>query len=626
MEGNIEKVLDSRQRELQTLKRKRATRCAAHFTGATHTDFPLFPAFNTLGKQRKLKGLRSKHSSSGSHFRRSFLKCYVNFMKSGMPQRLMFYQNGEWTDFPGDLIGMVRKDLVIKKATSEIALNGRHYVLDFLHMFKMDLETGFQQPIAWIDEAGRCFFPETFSNGDPDDDDEPYSDRAYENVKSQDPVFAESCGSRDIKLQLEIEINGVGKSMFKECSGESNALIKKIHIEQEPCTNPYIVDAEDSCNREPTVRVETVKGNEEMEAKSLSINGSLSGKLNCDSARKMFLEGMGAFYGTDIIDIYPCLGTSLQSRRALFENQAEITKECRGDANVQYAWLASSKEALSTLMVHGLGYCGRSTIKSTYGIGVHMAAADFPSISARLSDGDENDVRYMVLCSVIMGRMEVIPLGSKQCYPSSNDFDSGTDNLENPKQYIIWNMNMNTHIHPEFIVSFKVPSGTEGSPVGSELKHDVSGVTSSSSRPLNRLQTEPSTMNVGVDEKPISGSVRPQGSDCRLISDSGRSVENAASLGSSTSRIPRSPWMPFPMLFAAISSEVPPKDMELVNKHYELFRAKKITRDEFVKKLRLIVGDTLLRTTITKLQCKIPMKSKNDAEALKTNVEGSGCR
>lgn len=35
------------------------------------------------------------------------------------------------------------------------------------------------------------------------------------------------------------------------------------------------------------------------------------------------------------------------------------------------------------------------------------------------------------------------------------------------------------------------------------------------------------------------------------------------------------------------------------------FQAKKITRDEFVKKLRLIVGDTLLRSTITELQCKV---------------------
>lgn len=40
-----------------------------------------------------------------------------------------------------------------------------------------------------------------------------------------------------------------------------------------------------------------------------------------------------------------------------------------------------------------------------------------------------------------------------------------------------------------------IPSG---SPVGSELKHDVSGVTSSSSRPLNQLQVEPSAINVVI--------------------------------------------------------------------------------------------------------------------------------
>ena len=68
----------------------------------------------------------------------------------------------------------------------------------------------------------------------------------------------------------------------------------------------------------------------------------------------------------------------------------------------------------------------------------------------------------MVLCRVIVGRMEVLPLGSNQCFPSSNDFDSGVDNLENPRHYVIWNMNMNTHIYPEFVVSFKVLSHTTG--------------------------------------------------------------------------------------------------------------------------------------------------------------------
>lgn len=56
--------------------------------------------------------------------------------------------------------------------------------------------------------------------------------------------------------------------------------------------------------------------------------------------------------------------------------------------------------------------------------------------------------------------------------------------------------------------------------------------------------------------------------------ESGGSQGKAASVGSSSSRTPKSPWMPFPMLFSAISSEVAPKDMELVNVHYDLFRVR----------------------------------------------------
>lgn len=39
-------------------------------------------------------------------------------------------------------------------------------------------------------------------------------------------------------------------------------------------------------------------------------------------------------------------------------------------------------------------------------------------------------------------------------------------------------------------------------------------------------------------------------------------------------------------------------------------QAKKITRDDFVKELRLIVGDTLLRSTISKIQCKVRFDSR----------------
>ncbi|GAB4857882.1 hypothetical protein Ancab_015787, partial [Ancistrocladus abbreviatus] len=71
------------------------------------------------------------------------------------------------------------------------------------------------------------------------------------------------------------------------------------------------------------------------------------------------------------------------------------------------------------------------------------------------------------------------------------------------------------------------------------------------------------------------------------------SKERHTSLNSSSLKTPKSPWMPFPMLFSAIADKVPPSDMKLVNVNYEPFRTKRMSREDFVNKLRQIVGDNL---------------------------------
>lgn len=62
-----------------------------------------------------------------------------------------------------------------------------------------------------------------------------------------------------------------------------------------------------------------------------------------------------------------------------------------------------------------------------------------------------------------MGNVELVQLGSKQSQPSSGSFDSGVDDLQKPKHYIIWNTHTDTHIYPEFVVTFKLPSKAKGS-------------------------------------------------------------------------------------------------------------------------------------------------------------------
>jgi len=82
--------------------------------------------------------------------------------------------------------------------------------------------------------------------------------------------------------------------------------------------------------------------------------------------------------------------------------------------------------------------------------------------SVRYCDVDENGIRHLALCRVIMGNMEILCPGTGQFQPSSCEYDSGVDNIQCPRYYVVWNMNMNTHIYPEFVVSFKVSSDAEG--------------------------------------------------------------------------------------------------------------------------------------------------------------------
>ncbi|KAK7407139.1 hypothetical protein VNO78_08800 [Psophocarpus tetragonolobus] len=568
MEAKIAKALD---RVALNQKRKRATRYAAHLSGASQPMLGHWSSFmsptSRVAKRMRLGGYRKKLINSDPHVGQSVARRFSNFKKSGRLERLMFYENGEWLDFPQDVVYLVKKDLEVKKAAVEIELNGYPLLFDFLRLHKVDLKTGLEQPIALIDEAGGCFFPEIFAASA-----EKRNLSKQEGGKSPD-----SYASNEIKLHLEVEINGVDQSRLSECSGESNALVKGIQIDTKQNCCQYDVEVEDSINKKDCGNVgEAIQQNQEIGLDAYT--ESAYGKLDLNSVQKMFLKGMSSFGSTDsdIVEIYHCSGASMQARWELFQKQAEITKKIHGDANIRYAWLASSKGELSTVMEYGFSHCGLSGSKE-YGIGVHLAAATCPDASVRCCDVDENGVRHLAFCRVIMGNMEILHPGTGQFHPSSCEYDNGVDDIQSPRYYVVWNMNMNTHIYPEFVVSFKVSSDAEGHFCGSKEKN-LSGVNTACHDPHALLHSESSTVDNG----------------------------KASSMVASTPKVPKSPWMPFPVLFAAIRNQVPPKDMNLIKTHYEQFRSKQISRDDFVKMLRLIVGDALLRATITSLQYKIP--------------------
>lgn len=78
------------------------------------------------------------------------------------------------------------------------------------------------------------------------------------------------------------------------------------------------------------------------------------------------------------------------------------------------------------------------------------------------SELDDNGEKHVLLCRVLLGNVEKVEFGSKQSHPSGVNFDTGMDDPENPKWYVVWCSNMNTHVLPEFVVSFRPADCAKG--------------------------------------------------------------------------------------------------------------------------------------------------------------------
>lgn len=293
------------------------------------------------------------------------LKNYSNFMKSGPPSRLLFHHNGEWNDFPKDILDFVRDEFQAKKVAINVQLNDGPVVLDILYMVQVDLKTGSQKPIAWIDEAGSCFFPEICYNYQSDRDDE-----------DEIAPAVELNGANEIKLHLEINVNGVNGSNLEECVEESNVNFKRIKFEQECVGKENGLANCDEHNSESIKLPDRFGGNEDEAYPKLDMYKF----ADVDAVRNMFLMAMKPISKVTISQINNCSNKFMQMRLELFEKQCQITKKYRGNSNVRYAWLPCPKDAVSNFAAYGFGYALPEP-KAKYGVGVHLN--DIKSLNAR---------------------------------------------------------------------------------------------------------------------------------------------------------------------------------------------------------------------------------------------------
>jgi len=252
-----------------------------------------------MSKQMRLLRDVHKPDDSDSGISKSLIKYCFNYKKSGMLKYLMFYKNGEWLNYPEDVVNLVKKDFKNKKAVIEVGLDGQKVVLDFLHMYHVYLKTGLQQPIAWIDEEENNFFPKDFACST----EEPNNIKEHEGEECLDVK-----DPHEIKLHLSIKINGTNESKLGEYSRGSDAATNNVNVDAHAMTNKMGGGNVDmAIKQEPYINLD-------------DYTESLYGKLDVGSAQKLFLTGMNSLgiSESDIVESYRNSGRSMQMRLQLF--------------------------------------------------------------------------------------------------------------------------------------------------------------------------------------------------------------------------------------------------------------------------------------------------------------------
>ncbi|KAL8118328.1 putative inactive poly [ADP-ribose] polymerase SRO5 [Apium graveolens] len=156
-------------------------------------------------------------------------------------------------------------------------------------------------------------------------------------------------------------------------------------------------------------------------------------------------------------------GFTYQARFHSFRVFQKAMEKMSGGANVKYAWYGARKDEVYKILSHGFGHFSRGDeTQVSYGTGVYLSPFYAPLESVQSAVEGEDGLRYLLLCRVLLGRVELVSPGSQQFHPSSSEFDSGVDNLECPKKYIVWGTQMNTHILPEFLITFTTQPCSNG--------------------------------------------------------------------------------------------------------------------------------------------------------------------
>lgn len=345
-------------------------------------------------------------------------------------------------------------------------------------MLEIQFDSGCEKSIAWIDMKGKCFFPKVFVN----------SSEAFVN---SDGNYGdqEGFGNNCPKIEIEVKILEDSDNLDSP-SGKRKRVSEEIEVEQ--------IEREKSEGSSSNFRnldakrrqiVESEMGKARWEKTKLLKEGQKEYTI----VKNLFLSGLRSVEPDAMITrIHQCTRTGVldKARYEVFMKQMEIMKKARGDANMVFAWHGTSAKGVDSILAHGFGMPDQVQPPRPHGVGVYLSPARLPHISAMMSDIDDNGEKHVILCRVLLGNCEKIDAGSKQKLPSCLDFDTGVDQLTDPKWYVVWPTNMSTHILPELVISYKSANYVQGQVTGTPCVTKLFAKLGRSLPPLKLLQLQ----------------------------------------------------------------------------------------------------------------------------------------
>jgi hypothetical protein len=199
-------------------------------------------------------------------------------------------------------------------------------------MTLVNLKTRKQRSVAWYDDTGKGFFPTLFFDEESDE---------MTNVGSG-----------------KVDDSAPGIMSDNKVVNSPPEVVKQVVLESSPHGPQKPSTADVLCKKITSVE----RGSEDFLV-----------------VQDLFLSGMGPFATPhNILHIhrYSPNDITAQCRLQAFERQMSCTKEDRGDSNVRYGWLGSTKSDIVRILINGFDSTGKPAEKACLSAGVYLSPED----------------------------------------------------------------------------------------------------------------------------------------------------------------------------------------------------------------------------------------------------------